>query len=121
MKKNQIVIAAAIFVGLLSVSSHAYVAPKVGTPLVKFEAPVPTRTVPVALPERNIGSTVTVAMTVDQNGRPHHVRVMSASDPADYQRLVAAVSQWQFAPARRNGVAVSSYVELPLEVVLARS
>ena len=55
-------------------------------------------------------------MTIDENGRASNVRVAGARDQAAYKRLVRAVSQWKFSPARRAGQAVSAKVELPLEV-----
>ena len=55
-------------------------------------------------------------MTIDAAGKPSNVRVMSTGDQAAYKRIIATVSQWEFSPARKNGVAVSSRIVLPLEV-----
>ncbi len=120
MKMKSVILSAAVLGGLLSASSFANVNPVLNpAPAVeKIEAPVPVKIIqPVALPSRHKGSTVTLTMTIDEAGKPHHVRVMSESDQASYKSLVATVSRWQFIPGRRNGRAVPTRIELPLEVV----
>jgi TonB family protein len=85
---------------------------------VTFEKPAPVKTAGnIQLPQRHEGATVTVSMTVDENGKPRNVRVLDQGDQSQYKSLVAAVSKWEFSPARKNGKAVSTRVELPLEVV----
>jgi len=120
MKMKSVILSAAVLGGLLSVSSFANVIPALNpAPAAeKIEAPVPARIIqPIALPQRYLGSTVTLTMTIDAAGKPHHVRVMSQSDQAAYKSLVATVSQWKFTPGRRNGRAVPTRIELPLEVM----
>jgi TonB family protein len=123
MKTSQIVLSAALFTGLLSVSALA--TPEVAHNLavvaaMKVEAPAPARVVqPTGLPLSYEGKIVRLSLTIDAAGKPHDIRVVSADDRALTKSLVAAVSQWQFTPCRKNGVAVSTRVELPLE--LARS
>jgi len=109
--KIQSIVATAALLGVLSTASA------LTTTAVSFEAPVPLRTIqPIEVPTSHRGSTVNLTMRIDANGRPSNVRVSGTSDQAAYKRIIATVSHWKFAPARKNGVAVSSKVELPLEV-----
>ncbi len=115
--KSIIAIAALLGVFASSASALTTVAPAKAAEPVKFEAPSLSKFIaPVMLPTRHEGSMVNLSMTVDANGKPTHVRVKGASDQDAYKHLIATVSQWEFAPARKNGKAVSSKVELPLEV-----
>jgi len=82
-----------------------------------YAAPVPATVVaPTELPRSHIGAIVTLRLTVDAAGQPGNIEVLSDRDPALKQRLVEAVSQWQFSPARQNGVAVGATIELPIEL-----
>lgn len=97
-------------------SSHANVAKSVA-----FEAPVLEKMVsPTGLSRRHEGATVTLSMTVDDKGQPSDIRVQG-NDQNLTRSLVSAVSQWQFAPAKKNGVAVESKIVLPVELVEQRS
>lgn len=53
---------------------------------------------------------------MDAAGQPGNIQVLSDRDPALAKRLVEAVSQWRFSPARQNGVAVGATIEMPLEL-----
>jgi TonB family protein len=109
--KIQSVIATAALLGVLSSASA------LTTTAVSFEAPVPVKTIqPIEVPASHHGSTVNLSMTIDAAGKPSNVRVANVRDQAAYKRIIATVSQWEFAPARKNGVAVPAKVELPLEV-----
>lgn len=57
---------------------------------------------------------VTVWMFVDTDGTPKQVRVMKALGMGLDQNAVAAVKQWRFEPATKDGVPVR--VELTAEV-----
>jgi TonB family protein len=113
--KIQSAIATAALLGVLSsASALTTVAP--ATP-VKYEAAVPDQVVaPVLLPHSHEGNTVNLAMTIDASGKPRNVRVLAGGDQSAYKHIIATVSKWQFKPARKDGVAVSSKVVLPLEV-----
>jgi len=109
--KIQSIIATAALLGVLSSASA------LTTTAVSFEAPVPVKTIqPIELPATHRGSAVSLSMTIDAAGKPGNVRVANVRDQAAYKRIIATVSQWEFAPARRNGVAVPTKVELPLQV-----
>ena len=117
MKTSQTILSAVIFAGLLSASSFAQI---VVSPLAaaRFDAPAPAKVVsPVDLPRSFMREIVKVTLTVDAAGQPHDIKVVSTKDQAVTKSLVAAVSKWQFTPARENGVAVSCKVMLPLELV----
>ena len=113
MKSKTILLTAALLGGLFTASAYAgtRVAP------ADFSTPAATKIVaPTGLPRSYIGAVVRLQFTVDATGQPRDIRVASNGDQALTSRLVAAVSQWQFTPARQNGVAVSTRVEMPLEI-----
>lgn len=97
-------------------SSHATVAKSVA-----FEAPVLAKMVsPTGLSRQHEGVTVTLSMKIDDQGRPSDIYVFG-NDAKLKSRLVSAVSQWEFTPAKKNGVAVPSKIMLPIEIVEGRS
>lgn len=105
---------AAILTGALLSSASAFT-PKAPA---EFVSPAPTRVVaPVNLPRSHLGAIVTLRLTVDADGRPHNIQLLSERDESLARQLAAAVSQWQFSPARRDGAAVSATIELPLELI----
>ncbi len=109
--KIQSVIATAALLGVLSSASA------LTTTAVSFEAPVPIKTIqPIELPSSHRGSEVSLSLTVDATGKPSNVRVANVRDQAAYKRIIATVSKWEIAPARKNGVAVPAKIQLPLEV-----
>jgi protein TonB len=119
MKFKSLVIASAFAGVLFSSASAATITtldPVKAAAPVKFEAPAPLEVAPVQLPSSHHRSDVTLRMTIDENGQPSNVRVAGTSDQTSYKRLVSAVSQWKFTPGRKNGRAVSTRVELPLEI-----
>lgn len=120
MKTKHIVLATALLGGLLCSTAFATTpaAHRQTVAALKIEAPVPARVVsPTGLPRRAEGSTVTLSLTIDAAGQPHDVKVVWGGDREVSRSVVSAVSQWSFTPARKNGVAVSSRVLLPLELV----
>jgi TonB family protein len=120
--KKLLALSAIVFGGVVSsafattASSHANVAKAVA-----FEAPVVEKTVaPTGLSRRHEGTTVTLSMNVDDKGQPSNIRVQG-NDANLTRSMVSAVSQWHFAPAKKNGVAVSSRIVLPVELTEERS
>lgn len=116
--KIKSILATAALLGVLASSASAITVldPVQAAAPVKFEAPVPAQVGSIQLPHFHQGADVTVRMTIDENGQPHNVRVTGTRNQAAYKRLVSAVSQWKFTPGRKNGQAVATRVELPLEV-----
>jgi len=118
--KKLLLLSAALLGGVLSTSAfattaeaHAQVAHAAA-----FEAPAVAKLVsPIGLSRRFEGATVTLSLTVDASGRPSDIKVMSQGDGAFTRSVVAAVSQWQFTPAKKNGVAVATKVMIPVELV----
>lgn len=112
MNSRQLLLASALVGGLLSsASAVTRVAP------ADYAAPAPATVVaPAGLPRSHIGAIVTLRLDVDAAGQPSNIRVLSDRDPVLTKRLVEAVSQWRFSPARQNGVAVGATIELPLEL-----
>jgi TonB family protein len=121
--KKLLALSAIVFGGVLcssafatTASSHADVAKGVA-----FEAPIVAKVVsPTGLSSSLKGSTVTLTMMIDDKGQPSDIRV-SGNDRKLTRSMVAAVSQWQFAPAKKNGVAVPSRIVLPVELAEGRS
>jgi TonB family protein len=60
---------------------------------------------------------VEIEFTVDQTGKTSDFSVKSTSDKTLAEVVVAAVKKWEFAPAMRDGVAVSTTVELPVHII----
>lgn len=109
----------AVAAGMLSCHAlaSASVVPAILTADHEFTAPAPRTVVaPTALPRRYVNETVRVALTIDEQGRAHHVRLAAGRDEALARELLPAVAQWQFKPAMKNGRAVAVDVILPVEL-----
>jgi TonB family protein len=123
MNLKKIILSAALVGGVFSASAfattvdaHAQV-----TKAVAFEAPALTKMVSPTNLSRRHGTTVRLSMTIDANGQPSDIKVVSREDAAISRSLVTAVSQWQFTPAKKNGVAVPSKITVPVELVESNS
>ena len=64
--------------------------------------------------QRSKGGEVVVGATVDEHGRPVDLKIVRSSDRRFNAFARWAVEEFRFEPARNSGVAVSSYVELPV-------
>lgn len=74
---------------------------------------------PVAAARARDQGTVLVRAQVDASGKPTEVDVARSSRSRDLDRAaVAAVKQWTFEPAIRDGKAVASTVQVPVEFTL---
>ena len=123
MNLKKIILSAALLGGVLSASAFATTSDAHArvTNAVAFEAPALTKMVaPTGLSRRH-SPTVTLSLNVDENGQPSNIKVISREDGAVASSLVTAVSQWQFTPAKKNGVAVPSKIVLPVELVESNS
>jgi len=81
------------------------------------DIPVPVAVVAPAVQGYDIGEAVQVCFVVDTAGQPTGITIKSASDRGFAQAVEEAVSQWRFAPARRDGAPVAAKVILPVQVV----
>jgi protein TonB len=119
MNMKSAVIAVALVGGLLSTTALATTAAAhhQTSAVIGLELPTVAKVVsPTDLPGSARGATVTLQFTIDAEGLPHDIRIVSPGDQALAKNLIPAVSQWQFTPARKNGVPVATKVELPLEL-----
>ncbi len=116
--KIKSLIATAALLGVMSTSAFALTT--VATPgkaAASLEKPALTKVVnPTKLPRSFMGETVMLNFTVDAQGRAHDINVMWQSDSALRRSLIEAVSQWEFTPARKDGLAVPTRVSLPVEL-----
>lgn len=122
MNIQRILRLAALGGGLLSLLSG--VAPAAILPSVitldeqEMVAPAPRSIVtPVGVPRRYLNEVVRLSLTVDETGRPRHVRLLACKDAALARALLPAVARWQFSPALKHGRPVSVEVILPVELV----
>lgn len=117
MKTKNLLLAAALAGGVLSSSAFAY-EKSAAHEVAQLAAPVVTKVVnPAGIARRFEGATVRVTLTVDENGKPSDIRLVTNNDRNLKDTLIPAVAQWEFAPARLNGKAISSRVELPIQLL----
>jgi TonB family protein len=65
---------------------------------------------PIILPQLLNGMTgdVIVEITIDSAGNVIDMKVLQSFNPPVDQRVLAALEQWHFSPATRNGVPIPS-------------
>ena len=84
-----------------------------------LEAPVPLRTVrpqyPFEMKRSGIGGDVHVKCLIDEKGFVRESEVVTASQREFEQPALAAIKQWTFQPARRDGVPTAQWVVIPLK------
>jgi periplasmic protein TonB len=87
-----------------------------------FTLPVPLDTTPpvypVALRRAGITGTVRVDAILDANGRLRNLKATEASDSRFITASMNALKKWTFNPAKRDGVAVSTRINIPIEYSL---
>ena len=85
----------------------------------KTEPPVPVRMPPPEVPGKFASSgsvgLVTVTFTVDDKGNVVEPSVVKSSHAELKQPALAAVKKWRFKPAKKDGVAVSIKVTIPIK------
>ncbi len=78
------------------------------------------KSVPPEYPAEFVGSgmnaQVVVTMLVDRKGRASHIRVQGSPDAAFTEAALAALAQFEFLPAIRNGRLTNAEVQLTLEL-----
>ena len=83
----------------------------------RADTPVPVTVVMPSVDDEHAGKTVVLEFTVDVTGAPTGIGVRGQHPAELVKPLVAAVSQWKFAPLRRDGIAVPARVALPMTIV----
>lgn len=85
--------------------------------------PVPYKTVmpvyPMGFRLAGITGNVKLQFTVDTTGRPRDITAVSATHPLFGERARAAVEQWRFHPARKDGRLVNSRAQVDIPFTLA--
>ncbi len=118
MNSKLLLLAATLLGGVVSASATTTDAHASVAHALKFEAPVVTSvTSPTGLPRRYENASVTLSLTVDAEGRPHDIRIVSQDDRKLAENLLPAVAKWQFTPAKKDGVPVPTKVILPILLV----
>jgi len=107
---------APLAIGAMQTSDQGYL----GTARQGPGVPTPISVVAPDVQGYDVGKSARIQFVVDTMGRPSDFVVLSTNDPAMAESVIEAVSQWQFEPARINGVAVSRRVVLPVHVGLTR-
>jgi protein TonB len=79
--------------------------------------PVPVAVVSPRVSPEFAGRTVEVSFTVNEKGQPTELAVNSSIEGELASAVVAAVEQWKFQPALRDGAPVSTKVVLPVRVI----
>ncbi len=79
--------------------------------------PAPVLVVTPTVGPEYYGATVQLEFIVDATGKPVDFSVKSATDDTLATTVVAAVKQWRFTPAEKNGQPVATKVVLPVKIV----
>jgi len=70
---------------------------------------------PLSALHNNLAGQVTVQFWVDENGRVHEPRVISASSSEFEEPTLRAVAQWRFEPGRKDGQITRFEMAVPVE------
>lgn len=118
MNAKLLLLAATLLGGVVSASATTTDAHASVARALKFEAPAVASVIsPTGLSRRHENASVTLSLTVDAEGRPHNIRIVSQDDRNLAENLLPAIAKWQFTPARKDGVAVETKVILPILLV----
>ena len=121
MKTIKILLGAALLGSLLSSTVFASVEnyrKNYQSVVTRTDIPLPAKVVaPSDLSRRYVGATVVLRLTVDEAGQPRDISVVQPIDPELSQSVIAAMAQWRFTPAQKDGKPVATRVELPIHLV----
>ena len=85
---------------------------------LKAEPPVPVRTVAPDYPEQlkadGASGIVTITCTIDAQGKVQDLKVVKSTNEAFNENAVAALKQWKFKPAEKDGTAIVAHVTIPI-------
>jgi hypothetical protein len=118
--KKQVLLAA---LSLLSIAPNALVAKTLEQAYIdsyvgRTGMPVPTWVESPVIGTDYIGTTVDVKFTVDERGQPYGIVAMSAAEDEVIEKVITAVSRWEFIPLRDgNGKPKSANVALPVRII----
>ena len=79
--------------------------------------PVPVAVVTPRVAPEFAGRTVEVLFTVNEKGQPTELAVSPSVEGDLASAVLAAVEQWKFQPAQRDGAPVATKVVLPVRVI----
>lgn len=85
----------------------------------RTDIPVPVAVAAPQLDPVYAGRVLQVKLTVDEAGAPRDIQVLHTKDYRLVSAVTAAMAQWRFAPAQRDGQPVAMKVEVPLHIVSA--
>lgn len=86
-----------------------------------IEKPVPVSVVQPVVSTRYIGERINLVFHLDEQGRPNRIASTSRVAKDLVGTLIAAVSQWEFTPARdANGAPRTAKVLLPVRITEPR-
>jgi protein TonB len=101
------------------------VAPTVRAAAAGRENPVPVRTVPPEYPSemrrQHVSGLVVIKCTVDAQGNVSETNVVKSSNESFDKFAMDAVKKWKFKPARQDGEAISTSVNIPIKFVVDES
>lgn len=88
-------------------------------PSVPPTQPLARNTPPPAYPEAlacdGVGGQVVLRLEIGADGRPASMRVLTSSGETELdESAIAAVRNWEFAPATANGQPVASNIQVPV-------
>lgn len=88
-------------------------------PSVPPTQPLARNTPPPVYPEAlacdGVGGQVVLQLEIGADGRPASMRVLTSSSEAELdEAAIAAVRNWEFAPATTNGQPVTSNIQVPV-------
>ncbi|MCF3651216.1 TonB family protein [Synoicihabitans lomoniglobus] len=116
VKKLAIVLSLGVLAGsaFAATSEKAYVSAYKDAPGSK---PVPVKVVAPKI-TTTPGAEVVLEFTVNKAGVPKAITVASSNDEALAAAAVAAVAEWRFTPAMKDGETVETKVKLPVRAEL---
>ncbi len=100
----------------LAVSAKSAEQAYVETSLKSPGVPVPVAVVKPSVSAEYAGAQIDVTFTVDAQGTPTQLAVVSSPDARLAKVVMDAIKKWRFTPAQKNGVAVAKKVVLPVRI-----
>jgi TonB family protein len=83
----------------------------------RTDIPVPVSVVMPEVGARHAGTAVEVEFTIGASGKPENLVLRQTVDGDLAETLTEAIAQWEFTPARVDGVVVARKLVLPLRIV----